>query len=367
MKKIFLYAYDKQNLGDDLFIKTITNRYPKTKFYLWSDKQNQDNFKTVKNLKVIDQNGKWVRFLKKIRPSFVVRYKNGLKRRSKAVVYVGGSIFMEYAQWKQYIEGWNNDVNNFSMYALGCNFGPYKTEDYRVAMGGVFEKMQDVCFRDNYSYHLFKDVATVRQAPDILFSYPMPKVDIEEKRIFVSVIDCSSRDEGDTAKLSQYDGFYIQNLAILLKEYLQNGYTLTLSSFCKVEGDENSVYKLRQEMGVSNDDKRVQNLFYDGVNADAMLTSLSSAKYVISTRFHGVILALVAGRPVLPIVYSDKTLHVLEDMGFMGKVLDLRKEDHISFEEAQQNFEMLAQINVDKQIENSKLHFQRLDDIINKM
>ena len=28
MKKIFLYAYDHINLGDDLFIETIANRYP---------------------------------------------------------------------------------------------------------------------------------------------------------------------------------------------------------------------------------------------------------------------------------------------------------------------------------------------------
>ena len=28
MKRIFLYAYDKINLGDDLFISFITNRYP---------------------------------------------------------------------------------------------------------------------------------------------------------------------------------------------------------------------------------------------------------------------------------------------------------------------------------------------------
>ena len=49
MKKVFLYAYDKQNLGDDLFIYTICNRYPKTKFYLWSDEQNKEIFKKVKN------------------------------------------------------------------------------------------------------------------------------------------------------------------------------------------------------------------------------------------------------------------------------------------------------------------------------
>lgn len=364
MKKIFLYAYDKQNLGDDLFIKTITSRYPKVKFYLWSNKQNQDNFKEIKNLKVIDANGKFVRFLQRIRPSLVSRYKNWLKRRANALVYIGGSIFMEYEAWKQYMEGWEYDVNNFPMYALGCNFGPYQTEEYRVAMANVFEKMQDICFRDTYSKNLFKDVSNVRQAPDILFSYPISKIPVDEKRIFISVIDCAGRDEGDSAKLSQYEDSYINNLTTLLTEYLKNGYMLTLASFCKIEGDENAIKKLRKKMGVADDDTRVQNLFYDGVNDNELLASLASAKYVISTRFHGVILALVAGRPVLPILYSDKTVHVLEDMGFNGVVLDLRQEETISFDKVQENFLNFNFPNVDELRERSVGHFMVLDQII---
>ena len=35
-KRCFLYAYDKQNLGDDLFVHTICNRYPDAQFYMWS-------------------------------------------------------------------------------------------------------------------------------------------------------------------------------------------------------------------------------------------------------------------------------------------------------------------------------------------
>lgn len=364
MKKIFLYAYDKQNLGDDLFIKTITSRYPKAKFYLWSSKQNRDNFKTIKNLKVIDENGKLVRFLQKIRPSLVSRYKSMLKKRAKALVYIGGSIFIQYDAWKQYMEGWEYDVTNYSMYALGCNFGPYQTEEYRVAMANVFAKMKDICFRDTYSKNLFSSATTVRQAPDILLGYSMPLVAVEEKQIFVSVIDCAGRDEGDTAKLSPYGSSYIENLARLLSEYLRNGYSLTLASFCKAEGDEKAVYRLRQKMGVAENDARVKNLFYDGVNDEEVLRSLAAATYVISTRFHGVILALIARRPVLPIVYSDKTLHVLEDMGFNAAVIDLRQEETVSFEKAQENFLNFNFPNVDELKERSLGHFTVLDQII---
>ena len=47
MKRVCLYAYDKVNLGDDLFIRTIAARYTDTKFYLWSDGVNKQNFSDV--------------------------------------------------------------------------------------------------------------------------------------------------------------------------------------------------------------------------------------------------------------------------------------------------------------------------------
>ncbi|MBQ8428329.1 MAG: polysaccharide pyruvyl transferase family protein, partial [Clostridia bacterium] len=325
MKKIFLCAYDKQNLGDDLFIHTICNRYPKTKFYLWSDKENKENFKRVKNLVVIDEKGPFVCMLKKIRPSFVSKYKYRLQKSSKAMVYIGGSIFMEYTDWRAAIDWWGYWADNFPYYAIGCNWGPYKTEEYLQGMSNVFAKMQDVCFRDKYSYYKFSRVETVRSEPDILFSYPIPQVNVQAKTLFVSPINCIKRGEGDCASLRDFEKDYLDNLAKLLKEYLQNGYTLTLSSFSKKEGDEEAIARLREKMGIAESDIRVKNLFYDGKNHEEILSAIAKSESVIATRFHASILSIVAGRPVLPIVYSDKTLHVLEDIGFTGKVLDLRK------------------------------------------
>lgn len=34
MKKIFIMAYLRNNLGDDLFVKELINRYPSEKFYI---------------------------------------------------------------------------------------------------------------------------------------------------------------------------------------------------------------------------------------------------------------------------------------------------------------------------------------------
>lgn len=324
MKKIFLYAYDKQNLGDDLFVHVITKRYPHVKFYMWSDKLNCKVFGSLPNLRIIDKDSAFVRFLNKLRPSLVARYKGSLERRADAVVYIGGSIFMEYPNWEQISVWWEYEAENRPFYVLGANFGPYHTEAYREKMATIFQKMGDVCFRDQYSYELFNDISTVRYAPDILFSYPMPKMTVKEKQIFVSVIDCACRDESHG--LSEFDSRYVSNMAGMLRGYLNNGYRLVLSSFCKEEGDEMGIAKILAAMGCENHPS-IQMLSYNGTNSDELTSAISESEFVIATRFHATIMAMAAGRPVLPIIYSDKTKHVLDDLNYSGLVYDLRKDE----------------------------------------
>lgn len=359
MKKIFLYAYDRQNLGDDLFVHTIANRYPDAKLYMWSTADNKNTFATLPNLKVIDRDSRLVRFLSRLRPSLVSRYKAWFERRADAVVYIGGSIFMEYPNWAQLSTWWDWTATNRPFYVLGANFGPYHTEAYRERMADIFSKMKDICFRDRYSYDLFSNVDTVRCAPDILFSYPMPKIQIEKGRIFVSVIDCSGRDEAHS--LSKFDGSYVRNMSSLLNDYLSKGFSVTLSSFCEEEGDENGIKKILHRIDASYKSK-VNVLNYNGTNAEDITEAISASELVIATRFHATILALAAGRAVLPIIYSDKTKNVLNDLGFQGTVFDLRNESDWH------NVGLLdIEDSISKEIiNNSNIHFEKLDEIISE-
>ena len=356
MKKVFLHAYDRQNLGDDLFIHTIAKRYPRVQFYMWSDIKNRETFRCLPNVKILDKEGGMVRLLNRIRPSLTARYRNWMENRCKAVVYIGGSIFIEYDNWEQILTWWEYTAENRPFYVMGANFGPYHTEAYREKIGQIYGKMQDVCFRDQYSYNLFKNVETVRQAPDILFSYPMPQVDVKEKQIFVSVIDCASRD--DSHGLTQYDESYVKNMASLLNKYRQQGYRLILGSFCAHEGDEKSIQKLLKAMDAENA-QDIQVLPYDGTNADALTTAIAESEFVIATRFHGTILAIAAGRPVLPVIYSDKTLHVLEDLGFEGPMIDLRScEDYTTVGQP-----VVCSVDRETLARESQKHFEKLDQL----
>ena len=53
MKKIFIMAYLRNNLGDDLFVKELINRYPNEKFYIdVIDLKYGEVFRNSKNVEV---------------------------------------------------------------------------------------------------------------------------------------------------------------------------------------------------------------------------------------------------------------------------------------------------------------------------
>jgi colanic acid/amylovoran biosynthesis protein len=323
---------------------------------MWTGLENCKTFAALPNLNVIDRESQLVKLLKRVRPSLVTRYKAWLEKRCDAVVYIGGSIFMEYDTWQQIAAWWDYEAENRPLYVLGANFGPWHTEAYREKMAEVFRKCRDVCFRDQYSANLFRDVKTVRCAPDILFSYPIPKASVNKKQVFVSVIDCAARD--GVHNLASFDRQYVQNMAQLLRGYLAEGYDLLMASFCREEGDEAGIRKILAAMGITSH-PQIRVLGYDGTNADAMVTAIAQSAFVVSTRFHGTVLALAAGRPVLPVVYSDKMLHVLQDMEFAGTVIDLR--EHLLWGVPYMDVKPEKYV---PQKERANVQFERLDKVL---
>lgn len=366
MKRIFLHAYDKQNLGDDLFVHAITKRYPDAQFYIWSSKENKATYRSLPNLKVVCEDGKLVHILGKLRASFVPGYRAWLEQRCRAVVFIGGSIFMEYENWYQILNWWEYEAQSYPLYIMGANFGPYSSEEFRGRLADIFQEVKDICFRDKYSFEKFSGVPTVRWAPDILLSYPMPKANLIKKQLFVSVIDCASRGEGRVS-LKPYDDSYVTMMSVLLKRYLEDGFQLILASFCKAEGDEQMIHKLLKALGRQKNDSRIKVVSYDGTNAEDLTEAIACSEYILATRFHATILAIAAGRPVFPIVYSDKTIHTLNDIGFQGRYADLRSMETVSYEESRRNMDCPQDINTGELAANAQEHFAKLDALLQGM
>lgn len=362
MKKLFVYFYDKVNLGDDLFVRMLAKRYSHACIYIWSDKKNRNNFSDVDNIVVIDKNSIFVKMLDHIRPSLVFRYKQYLLKHTDAVVYIGGSIFIEYPNWERSVEWWKDQAVKYPFFALGANFGPFKSHNYVKQMNQVFAIMQDVCFRDGYSYNLFKNNQKVRWAPDIIYGYQIPKIEINKNQVFISVINCYSKDEGCN-KLSQYQANYFVGMLSIVKEFVNQGCKVVLSSFCKEEGDETMIDQILNQLN-EKQKKNCTCVNYNGKNTDEMLLNIAESKYVIASRFHAVILAMIASRPVVPFVYSDKTIHVLQEMGFGEGYIDIRNMTGDEAGNIMNLFMRYTPINILKMKMMSEEHFKRLDVFI---
>lgn len=363
-KRCFLYAYDKQNLGDDLFVHTICKRYPNVQFYMWSNIENRKTFCELHNLCVVNQNSLLVYGLKKIRDSLVPRYRHWLENRCDAMVYIGGSLFIEYKEWEKLLTWWEYEAINRSFYVMGANFGPYKDEEYRKKLAYIFSFMKDICFRDNYSLMKFVDVPTVRYAPDILFGQQMPSRKKTEKRVLFSVIDCAGKGEGIN-QFADFEESYLSLICDMVHKSWQRGYNPVLASFCKQEGDEAAIEKIKDKLAPKFRGT-LETIKYSGTNSEKILQTISDADFVVASRFHAAILGFDAGKPVLPVVYSDKTLHVLEDAGFDGTVLDLRhlEQDSGAFEAMLNNPQKQILVNIEQLRKQSEGHFTKLDEVM---
>lgn len=362
MKKIFLYAYDHINLGDDLFIETIVDRYPDIQFYFWTDNKNRKVFLEQRNLKIVDKNSVKLKLLNKIRSSLVARYKAGIQKKCDAQVYIGGSIFMEYPTWKDIVSWWDYQSRQSSFFVIGANFGPYHTEEYRDSMNKVYTQLEDICFRDTYSKKLFNDNDNVRQAPDILFSYQMPKMQENKKQIFISVISYKDK-ELNTDFNQMKNEEYIDKMVQIVNGFTEQEYKVMLASFCCEEGDLDAAEEIKNK---AEQKHNIKIFDYNGTNRKQLLEEMSSSVYIIAARFHGTILGLAAGKSVFPIIYSDKTKYVLEDIGFQGKFADLRNPDSLCFDNVKENLNNEYKIDTKQFSEEAEKHFEKLDKFLKR-
>lgn len=325
MKKVLLDMYLKKNLGDDLFLKIISERYNNTKFYIQplcdydKKKLNLKNIIYIRNIitRCINVILKKLKFKK-------INLRNILKKRMDVFVTLGGSMFIEQPniselQLMQLIENKYNVVNK-PFYVIGSNFGPYKNNYFIDNYKQIFEKAEDVCFREKNSFELFKDNKKVRYASDIAFSLDKNKyIQKECKKVVISVIDLKNR-----KNLQQYKEAYESKILDIINCFQKQKYEIVLMSFCKFEGDENEINSIINKC----DNKENINVYCYNGNIDEALKIISSSEYVIATRFHAMILGILFNKKILPIIYSDKMINSLKDLKYDGKYLDIRNLDN---------------------------------------
>ena len=299
MKKIFLMAYARKNLGDDLFIKMLLERYPMNDFYMKINNYDfLDKLDKYDNLHVLIGND-----------TDEELYKSDLNEYD-AYIYIGGSIFIEGGKVYNLSEKFFDfvsrcKINNKPFCYVSCNYGPYQTQEYFELSKKDFRECTDICFRDKYSYQLFKDIKSVRYAPDYAFSYKMQERTKIPNSIGISVIDLGIRND-----LRENQEQYIKFLINNIKEYIEMGKKVYLYSFCKYEGDENTIDNILNKF---YNNSHVISVKYNG-NVDDFMELYSKMEYMICARFHAMILSCVARQKMYIMSYSKKIDNVIDDL-----------------------------------------------------
>lgn len=361
MKKIFLDAYLKHNLGDDLFLEIISNRYKSHEFLI--NNSIDMNYKNMfDNIKPNKSKFKYFffRFLNKIFKNKNILYEKKIKN-CDCKVTIGGSIFMENKNYykNQINELSKNSAENIEKYILGANFGPYYHDEYLLKVKESLKNYEDVCFRDKYSYKLFKDLKNVRVKPDIIYSLDTKKYQKkDEKLVTFSLIDCNSR-----TNLKKYAKSYENKIIELINYFYEKDYKICLMSFCKYENDEKAIKSILQNILQSNMNMIRNITTYEYINnIDEALELIGKSEYIVGTRFHANILGLKFQKKLIPIAYSDKTINALTDIGYKGKIYHLDKIDELDISKIK--YHILDKDELEKLSIEAEQQFEKLDKIL---
>lgn len=343
MKKIFLIAYSKENLGDDLFIDILVGRYPKTQFYTRAIKEDTYLYKKYNNLNYMNYN------IDDLISQPIDEF--------DAIVYIGGSIFMEHAGGVERIKKLNElaqkcKQKDIPFCFISSNFGPYTTSKYKQETEKLLENITDICFRDKASYEEFKHIKTVRYAPDVVLSYDK-KFDIKKDTVGISVINFKFRKD-----LKHIEKMYYETIKNSIQNYVKQGKNVTLFSFCEYEGDEETIDNLINDLPK----EKIKIEKYRG-DTDKFIEAYASMEYCICSRFHAMILSLVYKQKVIVLSYSDKINNVIKDFGMNTEYINLREIEKVNTIDMQR----FKSTNLGENIINqSTEQFKKLNEIIEK-
>lgn len=366
---ILIRAYVNGNLGDDLFVRILCDRYPNSNFILIGSKKYRDYYADINNLSYLvadDFRHKVLEKLKNVIGRFCDNYKLENYRRSvemyasmsqevKENILISGSYFIEWTRnrkyWKNYFE---EESKYYSMkpIIMGINFGPYETQYYYDSAVNLLKEGCFLSVRERKTMTLLSSLKPV-YAPDIVFTLNR-KIKKEEKKYITLVV---VNEKCCTQK-------YVKVLAAYMNKLLKQNYFIKIICFCKAEGDVKTADKLLKNI---EDTSRVDVIVYSGVNLDEILSTIANSQLLIAGRYHAMILGWLYGINVIPICYSQKMINVINDLfpdTVYFELQDIEKIDDIDVTEIKN---IVENSTMEKIISFAQENFRYLDNLLEEL
>lgn len=364
MRKVALMAYMNANLGDDLFLRILCQRYPNVQFYIRGNYNGKCVARDLTNLKYLEYNDKTSLTLlcKVINQIYkkILRQKeyDHLIERCQNRILISGSCFME-SIGEKVIDSHEYFIDE-NTFVIGCNFGPYKNQEYFRRYLKILSKAKFVCFREQYSYKLFKENPNTYYASDIVFNYNKENVILPNIKDYVLLAVAPIAKDG-RKDLEKYEEIYIQRQVEVVQNFIARRLHVVLLSFCESE-DKRVADKIFEKLG---DNNQISMVHYPHISADEAVGYIANAKAVLSTRYHAMILALLFGKKVFSISYSQKIKNVVEDLGNIIPYCNIEDLIETSAEEIalelEKNYTQKELEQIQRYVELSKNHFMLID------
>ena len=148
--------------------------------------------------------------------------------------------------------------------------------------------------------------------------------------------------------------------------YIEKGYKICLMSFCREEKDEEAIEEILEKCPKTVKEK-IEKYYYNG-NLEEALNIIGDSRIIVASRFHANILGILFGKNVITLSYSDKTKHVLSDMGLDSNIIDIKEIKNFNIKQNQKllqdNFSSEVEIKVIEAINDAKRQFEKLDKIL---
>ncbi|WP_283746696.1 polysaccharide pyruvyl transferase family protein [Bacillus cereus] len=350
--RVAVDAYFNNNLGDDLFLDILVERYKDVTFdFMLCDEMACKAF--IDHPRVNYKSRKEV-------------FRNIIKYDS--YIFIGGSMFQEPKDWKKMWRKFDLTVSIFklfrkSTFVLGCNFGPYKTVEYKEKYSRTFRKLTHMTVRDQYSFELLKDKdINLTLHPDIVLSKKHDEKGSGKSNVVgISIINWPKNNN---------EKGYIDFNVNLIRELLNENKKVRIFAFQNTSkiSDNKIISKVIKELD-SAAQNEVDVISYDG-NIKFFLEKYSQCDSMVTSRFHSLIISLINGQAIYPVIYSEKTLNTMKFLGIdleymrleeisIGNVAEVKK-NLIEGEEAYRKDEIV------QLAKKAHGHFLHLDTLLRK-
>lgn len=329
--RILVLAYCNGNLGDDLFIHELCNRYKSHSFYIVGSEKYKTYFSHCSNLHYVAYDDKkWGtyykfknrvnRIMKKPKESQITTIRLLLSKICKLTVLIGGSVFIQQENWKKELESRWKLLPNRSV-LLGCNYRLANSNDYMKEYIKLLSTTKDVCFRDYASYKVFSRLSNTRVASDILFSLNRDECR-DDGYYIISLINVEKKAKNINPNI------YYQKMAECADLLQEKGHKVVLFSFCNAEGDLEAANKVLELLR-----NRSNVELFEHNSIEKSLKCLKACKGIITSRFHGMVLGIRFQKELYVLSYSDKTMQVIQDIKYTGEYKNITEIADVSASE----------------------------------